>query len=403
MSTSIIFENRGVLDLYAVQTFGVNVKPNSENPIGFFGTGLKYALAICARLSADVRLYTGGQAYKLSTETRTFRGKEFSQVLLLSGEDFSTTIPLGFTTELGKNWEPWMAFREFYCNALDEGGSVWLGKLDRRVLDSERTYISIRHPKFEEVYENRDLYFLTTKPAAVIEGLMAFHYGQGGGYYYRGISVGQLPKPSLFRYNALCPTDLSEDRTLKSSWTFSYQLVRSIALLRDANIIETILAAPVNTYEDSLDFSSVDDRPSDEFMAVGRKLLAGNQLFNKTLRSLIAKHEPPPPPVPASLSPLNKVMLERAITFCKRIGFPVDYYPIVVTETLGQQVMGQAKNGTIYLSRIPFTMGTKQVAATLLEEFFHLHESLLDCTRAFQDFLLLQVISFGEQINGEPI
>lgn len=44
----IIFRNAGTIDPKSITTFGVSSK---ENPgaIGFFGTGLKYALAILLR------------------------------------------------------------------------------------------------------------------------------------------------------------------------------------------------------------------------------------------------------------------------------------------------------------------------------------------------------------------
>ena len=37
------------LPLDAFTTFGVNHKPNTDSPIGYFGTGLKYVVAIVAR------------------------------------------------------------------------------------------------------------------------------------------------------------------------------------------------------------------------------------------------------------------------------------------------------------------------------------------------------------------
>jgi hypothetical protein len=48
MSAIVVFENPGEIDAAAIRTFGVSVK-EGENPIGFFGTGLKYAIAILLR------------------------------------------------------------------------------------------------------------------------------------------------------------------------------------------------------------------------------------------------------------------------------------------------------------------------------------------------------------------
>jgi hypothetical protein len=44
--TSLVFRTPGVLDLRALTTFGMSSKPNSTSPIGIFGTGLKYAVAV---------------------------------------------------------------------------------------------------------------------------------------------------------------------------------------------------------------------------------------------------------------------------------------------------------------------------------------------------------------------
>jgi len=41
----IVFENQGEIDLIAFTPFGVNTK-ETDSPIGFFGTGLKYATAV---------------------------------------------------------------------------------------------------------------------------------------------------------------------------------------------------------------------------------------------------------------------------------------------------------------------------------------------------------------------
>lgn len=45
---AVIFENPGEIDPRMISTFGVNVKEN-DSAIGFFGTGLKYAIAILLR------------------------------------------------------------------------------------------------------------------------------------------------------------------------------------------------------------------------------------------------------------------------------------------------------------------------------------------------------------------
>lgn len=61
-SRTIIFHNPGELDIRAVTTFGLSVK-KSDNPIGQFGTGLKYAIAVALRHGCDVEICAGRERY----------------------------------------------------------------------------------------------------------------------------------------------------------------------------------------------------------------------------------------------------------------------------------------------------------------------------------------------------
>src|SRR5690554_6101264 len=118
---TLAFHNPGVLDSRLITLFGASVKPNSTNPIGFFGTGLKYAIAVTLRLGGKIELHAGGETITISQQTTAIRDKQFSTIFM---RDSKGSTMLGFTTELGKTWEPWMAYRELLCNALDEGGGV---------------------------------------------------------------------------------------------------------------------------------------------------------------------------------------------------------------------------------------------------------------------------------------
>src|SRR4051812_38184717 len=97
----LVFSNPGVLEMELVKMMGVSVKESSD-PIGFFGTGLKYAMATALRLGGEMTIFTDGQRYDVRGRKMTLRDKEFTQVML-------NDEPLGFTTELGKQWEAWMA------------------------------------------------------------------------------------------------------------------------------------------------------------------------------------------------------------------------------------------------------------------------------------------------------
>ena len=94
----IVFENKGELDIRAIKTFGVNSKDNPASAIGYFGTGLKYALAILLRAKHVVTIITGGKKYTFGVVTSKIRNYSFD-IVTMNGEE------LGFTTELGKDWD----------------------------------------------------------------------------------------------------------------------------------------------------------------------------------------------------------------------------------------------------------------------------------------------------------
>ena len=63
-----------------------------------------------------------------------------------------------------------------------------------------------------------------------------------------------------------------------------------------------------------------------------------------------------------------------------------------------------AKDGEIFLTKQAFDLGTKKLAAIILEEFVHNHFSLADETRELQSWLFERVITMGEEfVLKEPL
>ena len=146
VESSLVFSNPGKLEMNMVKLLGVSVK-ESNDPIGFFGTGLKYAMATALRLGGEMTIYSDGERFDVLGRKVELRGKEFTQVLL-------NDEALGFTTELGKQWEAWMVVRELYSNALDEQGSTTIqsGELADYAI-AGKTIIVLRSECFLEVWE----------------------------------------------------------------------------------------------------------------------------------------------------------------------------------------------------------------------------------------------------------
>lgn len=69
---TIYFSNRGLIDLDVIRTMGVNVKEN-DNPIGHFGTGLKFAIATLLRTGHKVDLYRGDEKISFGCVPKVIR------------------------------------------------------------------------------------------------------------------------------------------------------------------------------------------------------------------------------------------------------------------------------------------------------------------------------------------
>ncbi len=382
------------IDLTAVFTFGINAKEN-DNAIGYFGTGLKYATATLLRTSHALALFTGGDEFEIEDRHFEFRGKEFRKVFLGDRE-------LGFTTELGKNWEVWMAFRELHSNTLDELGFTtddskaafdWCA--DRVLKNLPYTMIEVKGSAIALAYQQRDIIFCASSIVAK-SGELEVRAGRSSYIYYRGVRAFDLGSPSMFTYNITKECRLSEDRFLMGGMD-NYSMGRMIAQLGDVACLRTILTAPEGVVEAVFDFDPCD--PSDEFFQAFQQC-ANDARVNKTARALMMR-KGKIIDKEVELDAIQRQQLDNAVGFLKAIGHDVSRYPIKVVELLGP--LGMAKEGIIYISPAAFRMGTKYVAGTLYEEFIHLSEGVFDETRAMQNILIDTIMSMGERLIGRPI
>lgn len=389
MST-VSFRNRGLIELRSVKTFGVSAK-DCDNPIGFFGTGLKYAIAICLRLGCTVTLYRGLERIEFATSEVAIRNGEF-RIVTMNGEE------IGFTTDLGKTWEPWQAYREIHCNTTDEGGEILEGAVEPL---EDHTTIVVTGSAFYGAYLERNQIILTAPPRWT-SGRVAVHERRGAYGYYRGIRAGKLERPCIMTYNVQSNLDLTEDRTLKNVYQF-YGAVRDAVLTsEDREFISRFLQAPSDSFESTLDLDSW-TTPGEMFLSTLEELTF-RRCTNNTALSLYKKHRKTA--LTPDSTPLNRVediQLRRAIDFCKWAGYQLDEYEIVVTSDLDDHVWGRAYESRIYLNRSAFQVGTKVVAGTLIEEYIHLKHHLRDESRDLQNHLVNALVSMCELARGEPI
>lgn len=275
---SIVHATPGLLDIRAITTFGLHAKPGTDTPIGKFGTGLKYAIATLIRLDCTVRLFIGDTEYEFYTKDDDFRGIGFSQVYMkkrkgLVSRWYAEKLP--FTTDHGKHWEAWMAFRELHSNTLDEGGRT--GVYDNYPLDKEnlhnKTIFLIDGEEYVKSYYDMDKTFLP-KALTKREGddrVQVFNEPSDH-IYWRGIRVFDLEKPSVYTYNILEDVTLTEDRTLKYVWDAQSKIAAYVARSQDPKLINAVVSANVEKFfEGRLDWDYAYVSPSDQFKEVVQK------------------------------------------------------------------------------------------------------------------------------------
>lgn len=250
----LVFENSGEIDPRLISLIGVNVKER-PNAIGYFGTGLKYAISCLKRWGEDIVIQSGLSEFGFRLEKQRIRNQDFEVLIMFSAVD---ALQLGFTTELGKRWEPWMVYRELWCNMHDEPApNVYeTAKLPTSV--SGKTRVVVSGKKIEAAHQERAAFILAETPRRLLNASpeVEIYEGESDRIFYRGISVQTLGKPSIYTYNVLESLPLTEDRTA-GSWATDPIIARGLSKLENETVIDATLTAPSEKLESRLDYDYV--------------------------------------------------------------------------------------------------------------------------------------------------
>lgn len=304
MSRAVVFKTPGLIDIRAFTHFGVNSKPNSTNPIGYFGTGLKYAIAVLVRHKLRPVVWIGTTKYTFKATSKKFRDREFDFVIMIKedhGINFSGILKkrqysLPFTTELGKNWELWQAFRELESNTRDESGETFI--LDPIAIKDEPyavacTHIVVEGEKFVQEYLDRDKTFLP-EGLTMREGMDILQVFERPSQhvYYRGLRVMDLPEdePSANTYNILREVELTEDRTVKHDFEVR-DIIASYLTSRAPKSVVTRAFKEPKGLEANARYDWTYSRPTDAFMEAVKEAPKAPI----SAKQLIKSHEPKAP------------------------------------------------------------------------------------------------------------
>lgn len=293
--TSVVHRTPGLIPIEAFTITGLSAKPNSTNPIGKFGTGLKYAIAVLVRRDIKVRVFIGPTEYVFFKKQRSFRGKDYDAIRMKKRNSLLsrwTYQELPFTTEYGKYWELWQVFRELHANTLDEGGSTYTD--DRDILTNDRpdtTLFVVEDSHYVDVFHERDRIFLpdgasqrSTSEAIQILNRPSSHI------YFRGLRIMDLRKEAQYTYNFLEDVDLTEDRTAKHPSLVEARIVGFMRESQDEAFLEKSVANPnQDSYEYGLHHGTAygthydTPRPSESYLRAAQNstLATAKQVWNE--------------------------------------------------------------------------------------------------------------------------
>ena len=364
----VVFKNDGEIDLRLISTFGCSVK-ETDNPIGFFGTGLKYAIAVLLRTGHEIEIHIGLRRFTIGSRAEEIRGKSFD--LVFAKEQNGSTIELGFTTELGKNWEVWMAYRELHCNAKDEKAGAIESISEFKPDERGKTRIYVTGNALFQVHQDRRDYILDA-PADFMIGKTEVINKPSKSIFYKGIRVMDLKASALFTYNLKSDITLTEDRTVRDSNDVRFLLSRDVLGYGEKRFLEKILTAKAESYESSFDFHGGGTEPSAEFFATVDSLQRSELMKVNSSALRLWKEKCKGVLNPRRINPTSVQfeMLQKAIEFCEKAGFELKgQYPIFIVETLGGDGVMAAcdtEGKQIFLTREIFDSGgTKGVAESL--------------------------------------
>lgn len=392
MTSSIFFSNPGHMDILAATTLGVNAKTN-DSPIGYFGTGLKYAIATLLRNGHVIRISIGKTLHTFSASPMESRGTTFEIVeMMINGKERRT---LGFTTALGKNWGIREAYREIYSNMLDEGGEFTTSHRGEGF-----TTIEVQGKEFSEFHPKRDDAStgiilptnLTDKLVYKNEAVEIYDH-PGEQFYYKGFAT--LKINTLQTYNYLDGMQLTEDRTV-DIWSVRARVMQ-LACYHElpTSVMEKLLLAPSNCFENSLNFSYEFPAPSN-LEAMESLVQQYGELVNpsarKRLFELGRKNKKNFKVVPGNdLTPDERDVVESCVLLLYEHGLKM-VWSLEIVEDLPDDQWGHWDRADRKIRIVRRILASRrQFLCTLLEEVFHARSDAQDFTREFQNYFLTSV------------
>lgn len=405
--------NQGEMDIAALTLMGATSKENDSSKIGFFGSGNKYAIATLLRNNCGIRIFSGVTEYDITIQEVSFRGEQYQQILI-AGQ------PTSLTTRLGPEWEVWMALREFYCNAMDEGLESFDAVNDIIAL-AGRTFIYVTITDQVQYFLNNIGDYINNYESLSSVNDIDILDSPDGHLYRKGICCSTEEKKSLFSYN-FQNIQINESRIVPCEYMINEQIATALA----GTTNETIITKYLDNCLDSslLEYNARWDIGycSSHLSPVWEELLIadGKSVISESLSSyipvedrqtctilpdgLVEKIARELPNVPqyghfdtesmsAEPSVLLKAKVEESIIELEKWGF--ENIVVVYRKYKSGSTMAQYKDGQIYLS---VDISLEEVLTGLYEELIHKKTGFSDGSRSLQTYLVKQLIEANKSI-----
>lgn len=406
-------KNKGEMEIEAITLMGATSKDGDTSKIGFFGSGNKYAITCLLRHGVGLKIYSGLKEYTLSLKPIIFRGQQYDQVCV---NDADTSL----TTRMGPAWEPWMAIREFYCNAVDEGLLFFdtVSEIQGPSEGETSVYVEVT-PVIQNFLNNKSQYINELEVKESLEtayGTVDILKSTEGYRFRKNIACVSEQQKSLFSYN-FDSIAINESRLIMSDYTQYERIACALALSNDEQTIRTLILSINN--KDLLENKArwSDTYCSDKLSPKWEEVLLSMEtsVMSKSLADLLGiqessrfivlpddlvikiKNELSRVPqygsfdgesIEATPTPEFVEAVQKAIKEIEAWNYgtiEVNYRKFIM-----KGVLGQYHNGQIYLS---VDCPVELLTETLLEELIHKTTGFGDLTRSLQDWLFRELIS----------
>lgn len=425
MSNMVLFQNTGEIPVNAFKLLGASSKRGDASKIGFYGTGLKYAIALMLREDIKFKIYSGTKEVKITKRATKFLDQKID-VMVVNGEKTSITLDAGI------DWEPWFAIREIYSNTMDESGEMKVNAEIEPQVGATKIYIDLTSESLKDIFENWNNYFTTSRTIKEeFKGGNILPKLPSNAYYTvfrKGIRAYSNRDKSLFDYD-LKSLDINESRVAKYSWQTEQESSKLLAQSK-LDTIEKFIALGRNTetrdymeWQNSFweytgsnfsmhwltaingrklipnDFAGRYDHTEQTLVLPDKLIKRLKEAFGDEIHVVGQDEEEF---VVQEMSPEDKEPLERSAELLLGAGLKFNKNNVLIAKFHDSSILGTVKKDNVILSDRLFSDQTEKLDAVLLEEVVHLKTGFEDSTRRMQDYLfdtIIYLIKHGRKVK----